>query len=147
MKIKFILKQILYYFMIVFGIFFGFGSTLGYFKGKNTLQEWILGLIIVGLLPAFFGIILLIKLKKEQKIFDKDQIENTLFQLAKKNNSKLTTADIAMNTTLSTIEAKKIMDELCLKGIAEIMVSESGVIVYHFKTIINDSEKQSAEKI
>jgi hypothetical protein len=147
MRLKYNFLQILYIFMILVGIFLGFGSTLGYLKNRSTMKEWIVGLIVMGLLPLIFGTILLKRLRKKINNIDKDEIENAIFQLAKKSDSKLTIADVAMNTKLTTEESKKILDEFCLKGFAEIMVSQTGVIVYNFKSIIKESEKLSSEKV
>jgi hypothetical protein len=147
MKIKFILLQTLYVFMIVFGLFLGFGGTLNYLDNKDTLLKWIVGEIILGILPIFFGVLLLTKIRKKIKSLDKDDLENKIFQLASKSCARLTIADVSMNTNLTTAESKKILDEFCLNGFAEILVSDSGVIVYYFKNIINEQEKMSSEKI
>jgi len=68
--------------------------------------------------------------KKPLAVREKDGIERTLLNLAKQNKGILSPTEASLGTNISIDEVKKCLDELVSKGIAEIGVRRSGVMVY-----------------
>jgi TM2 domain-containing membrane protein YozV len=61
---------------------------------------------------------------------EKGSVERTILKLAKKNKGILTTSEVALEANVSIDDAKKNLDTLLNKGIAELRVRKSGTLVY-----------------
>lgn len=59
-----------------------------------------------------------------------ESVERTILKLAKENRGVLTTSEVALEADVSIDEAKKNLDALLNKGIAELRVRKSGALVY-----------------
>jgi hypothetical protein len=149
MKIKTFFLYFSSIILILFGLTMILGAILKLAEGdpKYSYTSNLAMLIIVGILPASMGCILIYNTIKKNRNSEKDRLENTILKLAKENNGKLTASDVAMNTSLSVEESKNYLDSLCIKGIVELFISESGISVYKFKMIIPENEKNNAEKL
>ena len=73
-------------------------------------------------------------LQAQQKALERDR-EREILQLAQRKGGRLTVTEIAADTSLTTDEAEKFMNELVSKGYVSMNVTESGVIVYDFYDI------------
>lgn len=79
--------------------------------------------------------------KARQKALEADKheqyrmLEKQVIRLAQKHNGRLTIPEIAVDTTMSTQEAEKFMEDMASKGYVDMQVSDSGVIVYEFYEI------------
>jgi predicted transcriptional regulator len=60
----------------------------------------------------------------------KDSIERIMLKLAKKNNGILTISDVALEANIPVDDAKKELEVLANKGIAEVRVKKTGALVY-----------------
>jgi hypothetical protein len=142
----------LYFFsglLIIFGLMMIFGSIIKITRPdpKYSLEANIAGMVIAGFIPLAAGLYLLLTTLKKNRTAEKDELENTILKLAKANKGKLTAGEVAMSTSLGMEDAKKYLDSLCIKGIVDLFISESGINVYQFKMIIPENEKEEAERL
>jgi TM2 domain-containing membrane protein YozV/predicted transcriptional regulator len=61
---------------------------------------------------------------------EKESIERIILKLAKENQGILTASEVALAANISIDEAKKNLDTLVSKGVAELRVRRSGTLVY-----------------
>ncbi|MDR2482897.1 MAG: NINE protein [Treponema sp.] len=61
---------------------------------------------------------------------EKDRVEHTILKLAKENKGIITASEVALAANISIDEAKKDLDALVSKGIAELRVRQTGTLVY-----------------
>jgi hypothetical protein len=149
MKLKSIITYILSTLLLLFGIMLSFGATLNILKPERDkpIAGDIIGIILLGLPSIILGIYFILRTKKRDNKRYRDELEDKILKLAHENQGKLTVAELAMHTSLTSEEAKEFLDQLCIKNYAELFISESGVIVYKFKMIISDREKKNAERL
>ncbi|MBT3272990.1 MAG: hypothetical protein HN368_07540 [Spirochaetales bacterium] len=74
-------------------------------------------------------------------------IEKQILRSAKNNQGYTTPSEVALESNVSIEDARHALDYLVSKGFAEIMVSKSGTIVYHFPDILRPGEEASYEEI
>jgi len=77
--------------------------------------------------------------KKPLAVREKDSIERTLLNFAKQNKGILSPTEASLGTNISIDEVKQCLDELVSKGIAEIGVRKSGVMVYTIPEFMDSS--------
>lgn len=58
--------------------------------------------------------------------------ERVILRLAKANNGMVTSGEVAIEANISLEEAQRQLDSLAKKGIAQVRVRSSGVLVYFF---------------
>ena len=75
--------------------------------------------------------------KKPLAIREKDSIERTLLSFARQNKGILSPIEASLETSMSIDDVKQCLDELVSKGIAEIGVRKSGVMVYTIPEFID----------
>ncbi len=61
-----------------------------------------------------------------------DSPERIILRLAKGNNGMVTTGEVAIEANISIDEAQRQLDSLAKKGIAQVRIRSSGVLVYFF---------------
>ena len=60
----------------------------------------------------------------------KDSLERVILRLAKENKGILTVSEVALGANISIDDARKYLDNLVNKGIAELRVRKTGALVY-----------------
>ena len=103
--------------------------------GDSSVWTYVLATLFLGILPSALGLWICRHARQKGKRRARESAERTILQLARERSGKLTVADVAMNTSLSSSEAKEALDQLNLDRLADMDVSESGVVVYHFHGI------------
>ena len=103
--------------------------------GETSVWIYVLTTLLLGILPAALGLWICRLAKQRGKKRTREFAEHTILQLARDRGGKLTVADVAMNTSLSSSEAKDTLEQLHLDRLADMDVSESAVVVYHFHGI------------
>ena len=63
---------------------------------------------------------------------EKEPLERTILQLAKRNQGRVTPAEVAASSDWNLDQAQKKLDELVRKRVCELRVLQSGTVVYHF---------------
>ena len=103
--------------------------------GDKSVWTYVLATLFLGILPSALGLWICRHARRKGRKRAGESTERTILQLARERNGKLTVADVAMNSSLSSSEAKEALDQLNLDRLADMDVSESGVIVYRFHGI------------
>lgn len=70
----------------------------------------------------------------------KETIEKAILRTAKKNAGLATPGEIAIESDFSTDDARAALEKLAAKGLCEMRVRPSGVIVYRFPEFCKDDE-------
>ena len=115
---------------IVGFMFFAVGLGM-IFDPEDELSNTLVALLLGGI-PLAGGTMLCIRLKKNAKARDGEQVERQILELAKANDGKLTVAEVAMKMTLTSAKAKELLDTCHADGLADISVSDKGAVVYQF---------------
>jgi hypothetical protein len=122
--------------MIVWGgtltifIFFGLIFT------KNTREDFgnlLLAWSFMGLPPLAIGLYFLIKQNKRNKEKLETDVEVSLVRLAHQKKGKLLVLDVVSALGVTTNKARKMLDELNIKGVFDIEVTSEGVIEYRLQ--------------
>lgn len=75
---------------------------------------------------------------------DEAERERRVLRLAEREDGRVTIPEAAARCNMTIGEAKATLDRLVLHDVAEIQVSESGVLVYVFRGFLSDKDKASA---
>ena len=76
-----------------------------------------------------------------------ESIEKHILRSAKKNKGYTTPSEVALESGVSIEEAQKSLDYLVSKGFAELKVSKTGAIIYHFPDILSDADSHDFEDL
>jgi TM2 domain len=74
-------------------------------------------------------------------------IEKQILRSAKNNQGYTTPSEVALESDVSIETARHALDYLVSKGFAEMKVSKTGTIVYHFPDILKPGDEDSYEEI
>ncbi len=122
--------------LIIFGFIFlvgGIGNMVDP-KNEGRMLEWIFWIAMFGAVPLVGGTILCGRMRRQGRLRKQELRERNVLQLAKDNQGNLTVADVAREMSVSSTEAKTMLDQCHSNGLADISVSESGAVIYSFKT-------------
>ena len=75
------------------------------------------------------------------------QYQHRLLRLAREKEGCLTVLEAATDGRMTVEKAEEILRELAARGHAEVRISDSGLIVYHFLEILRWEEKQWAKPV
>lgn len=75
----------------------------------------------------------------------KDQIEQDILRIASERRGRVTPAEVVLATKLGIDEAKKMLDSFCEKGLAQLNITDKGVIIYVFDGFLSEEEKETAK--
>jgi hypothetical protein len=136
-------------FLILFGVVMITGTLVQWFDhtSKYSLGTDLTVFLLLGLLPAGGGALLFTRTIRRSRQRRYEAFESTIYKLAAGMQNRLTAGDIAAHTELPIAEARRLLDRFCVKGVARLEVSESGVKVYWFWELVSDEEKLHAETI
>jgi hypothetical protein len=67
--------------------------------------------------------------------------------LARAERGRVTVEEVASHCDLGIPEAKTALDQFAARRVAEMRVSESGILVYLFPGFLSDEEKRKAAQI
>jgi CRP-like cAMP-binding protein len=124
---------------------------LGFFRSDaDTGSFATLGALLVAVgLPALGGMALLRRrLRSHRSSGDRTErlrqqtLEAEILRLAGRHEGKLTAVEVASDLGVRVEEAKRVLDELMVRGQADIEVTDSGVLVYRFHDIEHLGEKK-----
>jgi len=62
----------------------------------------------------------------------RESIEKVILRVAKKNGGLVSPGEVALESDYSTDDARNALEKLAAKGLAEMRIRQSGVIVYRF---------------
>ncbi|HEY0673772.1 MAG TPA: hypothetical protein VGD27_15950 [Longimicrobiales bacterium] len=119
-------------------------------SGLALTGSAIVALLLVVVLPAGFATRMLLSqqnpkaLQQRQQNLRMNTIESEILRIAQLHQGKLTLVEIVSDLAISTDEAKSAADSLVHKEIADLEITESGVLVYTFHDLRHLHEKSSA---
>ena len=120
--------------LVCWGLVFVAGAVLGMLNPTSEVSHtsYLFAMTLLGIAPGIGGFFLCRKMKRQGRRRQEEVRERTMLFLAKKNEGRLTVAEVAMNMSISSTEAKELLDRCHLDGLANIDVSDSGSVVYLF---------------
>lgn len=129
---------------------------LGFFNAdlKGGIVIKIASLIITFVLPLTGGSYLIYshyqdkqKLQVNKNNLRLKTMAAEILKLADKKGGKLTVVEVMSDFALDKEQAKELLDSLAVEGLADVELTESGVIVYSFYDISRLNEKQAAKGV
>jgi hypothetical protein len=118
------------------------------YKGSGSPGGLAFGLICCGGFPFLTSAVLYFMMKKQKaanQLQLQQYLEHKIFYFARSQNGQVTITEIVMELGISADEAKKLMDNLVVKGFCEMQIAESGTIVYKFNDL--SSAKDTAQPV
>jgi hypothetical protein len=114
----------------------------------------IAALLITVALPAAAGVALASGYLRGRRRFGRRReelrrqtIESEILRLAGRRDGKLTVVEVASDIAISPEAAKDALDSLALHELAELEITDSGVIVYAFHDVRHLQEKPHAKGV
>lgn len=106
--------------------------------------------LCMGVVPGILAFLLIIHLRKLNRLEKKESevfLQDRMLELAQKHDGKLTVIETATALDIAVSDAQTLLENLCRIGMAQLQVSESGVMVYHITDIISKDEKDRSETV
>lgn len=136
--------------LVLWGVLLMLGGLINMFPDnappKITAAD-VFMFVALGVAPSVIGIILWLRTLHQRKEFLHTVLEQDILRLAKRYHNKLTASDVAIKIVLSPKQAEDALQEMVIKGWARLEISDSGVAVYHFHTLISGAEKEGATEV
>jgi hypothetical protein len=132
--------------LIFVGGFMLLGFAVSLSKNPADMGDLIAALLFVVAPMGIGGALIRSHFKDKQKALQEKedvvykQREKQIIRLAQQKGGRLSIPEIAVDTSMSTEEAEKFMQELTAKGFVDMQVTDSGVIVYEFYEIAHKNE-------
>jgi len=110
-----------------------FGIVAGIFMvdGINV----ILGSLLISGAPLIIGTYLFINARNKSKHNTAIIKEKIALEIASSKSGILTQAVLAQNSDFSLTESGQILNDLTIKGVANVEVNDDGVVEYHFNSL------------
>ena len=150
MNLKEFLRYVAAVGMVVFGAFLALGGLVSIFEkqGSTSVKPADVFLFAVfGVLPAVLGILLFRRTLLRQTERAYEAHERSILLLAQTHGAKLTSTEVGMAMNITVQQAENLLQNMTIKGLTQLEISDSGVPVYHFHTLISGREKHDAEDV
>ena len=108
-------------------------------------EEISIGLVLLATSQVLWWIGQRVTKSADQKAYARDQ--HRILRLAREKGGNLTVIEAATDGRMTAEKAEEILRELAVQGHAEVRVTDSGVMVYHFLEISRWDEKQWARPV
>ncbi|WP_419162526.1 hypothetical protein [Candidatus Palauibacter sp.] len=95
------------------------------------------------LLASHFGVGRRIDRRREE--LRRDTLEAEILRMAGRHDGRLTAVEVAGELAVPTTMAEELLNELMARELADIEITESGLLVYTFDDVRHLSEKDSAK--
>ena len=137
-------------------IFLSLLMMLGFFKADlgDSFLVTAISFFIAVVLPGAIGILLLRShFQKREHLGDSKEelrrqtIEAEILNLAKRKNGRVTAVEVAAEFAISPEKATNILDGIQRRGIAEIELTDAGVMVYTFYDLKHLSDKDNSRGV
>ncbi len=114
----------------------------------------IAALLITVVLPAAGGLALLAghvrgrgRLTRRKEELRRQTIESEILRLAARHSGRVTAVEVASDLAISPEAAKGALDALAEREVADIEITDSGLIVYTFRDVRHLGEKAEARGV
>jgi hypothetical protein len=138
--------------LILLGLF----MLIGFLRSDATLTApaTAVALLITVVLPAAGGLALAAgqlrgrgRLARRKEELRRQTVESEILRLAEQRGGKLTAVEVASEMAISPETAKDALDSLALRELAEIEITDSGLIVYALRDVRHLAEKPHARGV
>lgn len=124
-------------FLIFLGVFFGIVTSFAVLEflffvkaDSKKLLDYILVLILMGVVPSIFGFILKKKYKAIAEKYRLRNYEQTVLRILANNDNYINATTLSLQSGISTLEAREILDILANQGVITPEIDEDGNIYY-----------------
>jgi hypothetical protein len=131
-------------------MFLGFLGSSASLGAPTTIAA----LLITVALPAVAGVALASghfrargRFARRREELRQQTIESEILRLAGQHGGRLTAVEVASDMAISPEAAKEALDSLALREVADLEVTDSGVIVYAFHDVRHLQEKPHAKGV
>lgn len=135
--------------LILFGLAMTGGGIADIFDPERDQEYTVFFMLsvvfVMGILPTIGGGWLCHHMYKTMRNRKVEEAEREILCLAQEHQGRLTIADVTINTSLSSAEAKKALDLCNMNGLTDVEVTDSGAVVYRFYDIISDDERNESK--
>lgn len=107
--------------------------------------------VLIGVgLPAAGGVALIARpgarrrLEQRREELRRQTLEAEVLRLAARHGGRLTVVEVVTELAVDADGAKQVLDALMVRGLAEIEVTDSGMLVYTFHDVASLPDKSSA---
>ena len=120
--------------IILFGLLMTTGGLINLFDAsqEDSAAKLLVMVGLLGIVPIIVGFVMCRKMKRNARHRKDERIERQILQLAKDNQGQLTISEVSRQLSLSSTEAKAVLDQCHLNNLAELQMSDTGVVVYRF---------------
>ena len=142
------MRQVGGYVAVAVGTFFGVGVLLNA-GGSHSSASLLLSFVLFAVAPVAAGAWLLRKPRpRAQALVAADRAwDSELLRLAARRDGHLSVAEVVAHADLDAGDAERRLDALCRRGLCEISVTETGVVVYRFQATPSAAEKAQARGV
>ncbi len=113
---------------------------------KEPVSIFFVSYSIVGLFYSFYMYLKLSKKEKSEILIKQfRELDFVVLNLAKENGGYLTPTVFSLRASVSIEEAKQILDKYIERGIAQIEVTDEGIVKYIFPELIEPPNSQKKE--
>jgi hypothetical protein len=129
---------------------------VGFFRSDAALAApaTVVALLITVGLPAAGGLALVAghvrgrgrRVQRREEL-RRQTIESEILRLAEQRGGRLTALEVASDMAISPEAAKEALDSLALRELADLQITESGVLVYAFHDVRHLREKPHARGV
>jgi len=119
-----------------------------------TAPATIAALLITVVLPAAGGVALIAgqmrgrgRLARRKDELKRQTVESEILRLAERHSGRLTAVEVASDMAISPEAAKDALDSLAEREVADIEITNSGLIVYAFRDVRHLGEKAHAKGV
>ncbi|WP_386056803.1 hypothetical protein [Thalassobacillus hwangdonensis] len=144
--VKQVLKLLVAIVLISFALLMTAGLSVNISEGDTTFAEDFWLWVIICLIPFLVGVFLIYSYMKVGKHTKSQAIENEILKIVKKHHGRITSGELAMDTSLTISQSEQILEDFVLKGVASRNIAEGGIFVYDFPMVSN-KDKEAAKSI
>lgn len=126
---------------------------LGFVRSQAAIgaPATIAALLLTVALPAAGGIALLVgrvrgrhRLEGRREQLRRQTVDAEILRLAEQRGGKLTVVEVVKDLAVTPADAQTALDDLHTRELAEIEITDSGVLVYAFRDVRGIGEKQES---
>ncbi len=102
-------------------------------------------LLIFSLLFAIGGFMMYRHHSRKAERRSREYMEQDILKLAAEKHGKITPAEVVLATKVGIDEAKVMLDNFCANGLAQLNITDKGIMVYVFDGFLSEEEKDTAK--
>ena len=102
-------------------------------------------LLVFSLLFAIGGFMMYRHHSRKAERRSREYMEQDILKLAAEKHGKITPAEVVLATKVGIDEAKVMLDNFCANDLAQLNITDKGVMVYVFDGFLSEEEKDTAK--